>query len=179
MSRSQWYGDESKREDYLMVFVLVAPARVARVRAALRRYQVQGTRRMHFQTEGDQVRKRFLAGIAQLQAEHDLRVRVYAAAEGRDIDRRRVILERVVLDALEMDASWLVLERDDSLVGHDRRVIRPLRAKAGAADSLRFDHLRAVDEPMLWIPDAIAWAWCRDRAWRALVDPMITEVIRL
>ncbi len=69
--------------------------------------------------------------------------------------------------------------RDDSLVRHDEAAIKAARVKHGGKDVLRFDHLRGLDDPMLWVPDAIAWAWCRDRHWRSLVDAIVTDVVDL
>ncbi|MFN8074485.1 MAG: hypothetical protein U0Q15_03570 [Kineosporiaceae bacterium] len=82
-------------------------------------------------------------------------------------------------DLVTVGAERLVIEQDDSLIVHDRRAIKAERSRLRAADTLRFDHLRGVDDPLLWVPDAIAWAWCRDRAWRDLVSGLVTEVVEL
>jgi len=80
----------------------------------------------------------------------------------------------LVRDLVAAGGARPVLERDDSIIVHDRRAIRAARARA--ADLVRFDHMRATDEPLLWPADAIAWAWYRDRSWRALVDPIVDGV---
>lgn len=52
----------------------------------------------------------------------------------------------------------LVLERDDSVFELDRKVLyRAVRQSEGG--DLRYEHLRAREEPLLVIPDAIAWCW--------------------
>ena len=53
-------------------------------------------------------------------------------------------------------SGHLVLDRVDSLVTRDERTIKAARRKLAAVDTLRFDHLSAAGDPMLWIPDAIA-----------------------
>jgi hypothetical protein len=72
-----------------------------------------------------------------------------------------------------------VLELDDSLEAQDRLVIREQLRKADRQDALRYEHRRAYEEPLLSIPDAVAWSWCKSSRWRKLVDPLVTEVIRL
>ena len=167
--------DESKRDAYVVVVAVVAAGEVTATRTAVRQQQLPKTRRVHFQAEGDTFRRKFLGTLTQLP----LQARVYTATARRDLDARVGILTRLVPDLVQLGTSRLVLERDDSLVVHDQRAIKQARSLARAADTLRFDHLRAVDEPLLWVPDAIAWAWCRDRSWRSLVTPLIVEEIVL
>ncbi len=130
---------------------------------------------MHFQSEGDAFRRRFLATIEELQ----VTARIYTAGERNDLASRTAILSRLVADLVASGACRFVLERDDSLVVHDQRTIKAERSKLGAVDTLRFDHLRATEDPLLWLPDAIAWAWCRNSAWRDMVSRIVTDVVAL
>jgi hypothetical protein len=109
-----------------------------------------GTHRIHFQAESQRFRRTFLAGVAGLP----ITARVYTAQERTDRDSRRVILDRLVADLVEMGAERLVLELDDSVVRHDEAVLKAARVK---------------------LPDAMAWAWCRDRTWRSAVARLVTE----
>jgi hypothetical protein len=70
----------------------------------------------------------------------------------------------------------LVLERDDSLVAADRRVLYQQVQGQGLGGRLRYDHLRARDECLLIIPDAVAWSWARGGLWRKIVKPLVTGV---
>jgi hypothetical protein len=169
------FVDESKRDVYLVAAAVVAPADLTGARSALRAMQMPGTRRVHFQAESEAFRRKFLARVSELQ----VTARVYTAGGRTDLDSRRQILTRLVGDLVTMGASRLVIEQDDSVVVHDRRTIKAERARLLAVDSLRFDHLRGVQDPLLWLPDAIAWAWCRNRAWRSLVAGIVTDVTEL
>lgn len=131
---------------------------------------------MHFQSESDAARRRFLAELTRLHAAGNLSTRLYISDQPRDLDARITILGRLVRDLVAAGGARLILERDDSTIVHDQRAIRV--ARAGAADLVRFDHMRAADEPLLWPPDAIAWAWGRDRAWRTLVDTIVDGVTK-
>jgi hypothetical protein len=173
------FVDESKRQSYVMVAVGLGSAQVGSARAVVRGLRAAGTRRVHFQSENDMARRRFLDRVALMHLEHGMWVRVYVTSGRKELENRRAILTRMVDDLVEARADRLVLERDDSTVVHDEQAIKRARADTRAIGSLRYDHLRSSEEPMLWVPDAIAWAWCRDRAWRALVAPMLSEIIEL
>ena len=57
----------------------------------------------------------------------------------------------------------------------------------GPADREAFDswlrqdarHRRAFEECLLALPDAVVWCWAKGKQWRRLVEPLVTEVIRL
>jgi hypothetical protein len=169
------FVDESKRDVYLVAAAVVAPTDLNGARTALRALQLPGTRRVHFQAESDAFRRKFLGQVNELQ----VTARIYTARERTDLDSRRRILTRLVGDLVTMGASRLVIERDDSLVIHDQRAVKAERSRLLAADTLRFDHLRGVEDPLLWLPDAIAWAWCRNRTWRSQVASIVTDITEL
>ncbi|TCC12235.1 hypothetical protein [Kribbella soli] len=62
-----------------------------------------------------------------------------------------------------------MVERDDSTYEHDRRCLREATRRFGCHDTLRWDVLVAKADPLLWIPDAVAWSWTRGGAWKASV----------
>ncbi len=168
------YADESKRAGYVVAAVEVDASQVAAVRRVVAGLRAAGTKRVHFQSESDGARRRFLAELTHLHMAGQLSARLYISEEPRDLDARIAILDRLVRDLVATGGARLILERDDSTIVDDQRAIRA--ARASAADLVRFDHMRAADEPLLWPPDAIAWAWYRDRAWRALVDSIVDGV---
>lgn len=70
----------------------------------------------------------------------------------------------------------LVLERDETLVRHDQqRLIEAIRGH-GLADRLRYDHLSAHAEPVLALPDVVAWCWVRSGLWRRRIEPIVRAV---
>src|SRR5699024_4714763 len=40
-----------------------------------------------------------------------------------------------------------------------------------------YEHLRAKSEPLLWIPDAVAWWWVKDNNWRERAKPVVRNVV--
>ena len=92
----------------------------------------------------------------------------------RELDARNACLQSLVEDVADREVR-LVLERDDSLLEWDRRTLYALARRSGAVD-LRYEHLRAAIEPVLAVPDAIAWCWAKGGDWRRRIDPAVSEV---
>lgn len=72
-------------------------------------------------------------------------------------------------------AQMLVLERDDSILRLDRQLLYQ-QVREHDCVELEYRHLRAHEEPLLAIPDAIAWCWQRGGPWRDRVRELVTEV---
>lgn len=115
--------------------------------------RLKGQERIHFKSERDTRRRAICSALVTL----DIHVRVYHAAELAPKIGRPRCLEALVGDLAELPLSRLVLEEDDSTVRSDRRVLFDGTGKHGLRDRLTYHHLRAKQELMLWIPDAVAW----------------------
>ncbi|MFI9641273.1 hypothetical protein ACIG87_14620 [Micromonospora sp. NPDC051925] len=72
-----------------------------------------------------------------------------------------------------------MIERDDSTLKADQRLLFEEVRRAGIAGQLRYDHLKAHEECLLAIPDALAWCWARGGHWRTAVRAMVTESHRV
>ena len=59
----------------------------------------------------------------------------------------------------------------------DRRTIRAALLDAGAIDRLDYGHMRPSEEPLLWVADAVAWAYGVGQTWRRRVGGIV-EVVR-
>ncbi len=89
------------------------------------------------------------------------------------------VTQAVVSDAASFGAKSMILERDDSIVDFDKRVLFKEVRKWNHHEPIRYSHDRAANEPLLWVPDAIAWSYVRGGDWRRRVRPLIESVIRL
>ena len=89
------------------------------------------------------------------------------------------VTQAVVSDAASFGAKSMILERDDSIVDFDKRVLFKEVRKWNHHEPIRYSHDRAANEPRLWVPDAIAWSYVRGGDWRRRVRPLIESVIRL
>jgi hypothetical protein len=162
------FVDESVVSNYIVAAVVVPANGVTAGRRVMRGLLRGGQKRTHFYKESDPRRAQILAGIESLDAD----VRVYVAKKARSA--RLDCLSRMVPDLAAAGVSRLVLERDDSLVEADRKVLYQLTREN--APGLTYTHLRAKEDELLWAPDAIAWCWSRGGRWRERVAAYTTEI---
>ncbi|MBK9697661.1 MAG: hypothetical protein IPO80_09870 [Propionibacteriaceae bacterium] len=134
-----------------------------------------GQRRIHFKSESDPRRRGLLSELGRL----DLRTTVYQAKVGSDREGRRLCLTALVEDRLTDHANELFIERDDSIIASDRRLIRDHLARRSALDQLTYRHVAPGDYPLLWVSDAVAWCQQAGGDWLRRAEPLVTSVIRL
>jgi hypothetical protein len=170
------FADESKRNSFVLAAASIPAEQLARMRQVVTGLRLPGQRRLHFVGERDSRRLQIIQAFVQA----GLSATIYEASGIRDLKvARDAVITRLTSDALAQRAQMLVLELDDSLEAQDRLVIREQLRKADRPDAFRYEHRRAYEECLLSIPDAVAWSWCKSSRWRRLVDPLVTEVIRL
>lgn len=170
------FVDEAKRPGYLIVAAVVPAMNLAPARRAIRTLLLGNQRRIHFKDERDSRRRQIIDAITGL----DLTARIYVnTAKVAELEARKACLRQMVPDVAALGVTRLVIERDDSLLKHDRQTLVEAVAKADCRDSLRYEHLRAHEESLLSIADAIAWCWSHPSDWRKRVTPIISDVIKL
>jgi hypothetical protein len=106
---------------------------------------------------------------------------VYDATSHNDRGKGRALcMAQLVADLVTLDVERLVVETADAAVATDRLVLYDAVRLHGATDRLRYVHMRAREETLLAVPDAIAWCWSKGGEWRAsLRDGMTIDVRRL
>jgi hypothetical protein len=170
---SHIFIDESKSRGYLVAAAAVAANALTGARRELRGLVMGGQRRLHFNRESDGRRKLILDLVSDLAPT----VVLYdSSAHVSPKFQREACLKAVVGDMAIVNSRMLVLETDDSLVEFDRKVLYRAVRELGCAETLKYQHLRAREEMLLAIPDAIAWCWQRQGAWQSRVKHLITEV---
>ena len=168
----QVYVDESERRDYLLCAVLVRTD-VGRVRRAVRAMCQPGQRRVHFAKEGPARRRAVLSALAEL----GVQARIYRNPSG--VKRsRELCLDALVGDIATAGAERLVIESRATMDHLDDRVIKAALRRIGTGE-LTFGHASAHEEPLLWVPDAIAWAVGRGGDWRRRAEPLLDKVVDL
>lgn len=169
------FVDESKEKGYLVTAAAFLPGDLDKARRSMRGLIMSGQKRVHFTKEGDPRRKQILDAIFDLQP----RVTLYDASRIPRREQRGVCLDAMVEDLASFDTRMLVLERDDSLVEVDKRLLYRRVRELGCAETLTYRHQRTSEEPLLMIPDAIAWCWSRGGQWKTRVRSLVAEVCRL
>lgn len=171
------YVDESKAVDYLLAATLVEPARAGAARAAVRALVPPRQRRLHMRGEPDRRRRLILSALAELGTTTVL-YRAEPSRAATQIARRRACLASLVAD-LAGRCDRLVLESDESQDARDRRDLVDLTRATGCRHSLRYEHLRAAQEPLLSVPDVVAWSWARGGEWRRRASALIAELVEV
>ncbi|MBB5789708.1 hypothetical protein [Jiangella mangrovi] len=162
------FVDESVAGAYIVAVALVRASEVAAGRRLMRGLLTGGQKRMHFYQESDRRRSKILKGIEELGPEF----RVYLTKKRKHA--RDACLERMIPDLVAADVRRLVIERDESLVLAERRLLYQLTRDD--RPGLEYVHLRAKEDLLLCLPDAIAWCWSRGGGWRERVAAYTTEI---
>ncbi len=172
---STLYIDESKARGYVIVSAVVMPSDVGAIRKALDDLRKRGQNRIHFVKESNSRRREILSQLERLR----VTARVYDADARTDAAARELCLNAMIEDAVKEGVTRIVLERDDSIVRFDQRILfRELDAR-GARERISYVHETAAREPLLALPDAIAWSVARGGEWASRAAPLISETRRL
>ena len=156
--------------------VLIPISSLGPARRALRHLRAPGQRRIHFATESNERRRAALGAMAAIDA-----APVVFFADNRDqVAARARILPEMVADLRSVGVNRIVIESRERQDGRDRSVLFEAVGHH-PTPPLTYVHRRATDEPLLWIADAIAWAWGRGGTWRTQLAhlgmlPRVTEV---
>jgi hypothetical protein len=93
------------------------------------------------------------------------------------VTARRLCLTAMIGVLAQQQAERVVLERADGDLAADKRTLFQAVRSAGVEGALRYDHLRASEEPLLWISDAVAWCWSHGGRWREATHPLVRAVL--
>ncbi|GGU37786.1 hypothetical protein [Lentzea flava] len=166
------FVDETKEKGYLVTAAVVLSGDLVAARRTMRGLIMGNQRRIHFHKESDQRRKQILDAVVELAPE----VVIYDGSAHARRRQRDACLVQLVADLAESDASMLVLEQDDSILEADKKLLYRCVRELGCQDDLVYRHHRAHEEPLLALPDAIAWCWHRGGQWKKRVQPLVTTV---
>jgi hypothetical protein len=163
--RSHVFVDENKSRGLLLAAAACLSGDVNAHRRTMKGLLLPRQRRLHFFKESAPRQRKILAVIESF----GLDVKLYATPSDNHAGRARC-LNAIVEDAAEV-AERLVIERDESRLEFDKQVLyRAVRAH-DCVDTLQYELLAPHLDPLLWIPDAIAWSWAKGGEWRQLVTP--------
>lgn len=172
----QAFVDESQRGPrYLMGAALIDPRDLAAARARLRAMLLSGQRRLHFNQERPPRRRSLLSAMSDL----DVRVMLYESTEKQETARQQ-IMASLLADLVALGCKRIVIEsRNYSQNDKERRAIATAIRLGHAPADLVYDHMRAHEEPLLWVADAVAWAYGARGEWQPRVAGLIDHVRRV
>lgn len=143
---------------YVLASVVADPAACHAVRETLRSLTIQRGGRLHWRDEDRKLRDR----IAHAVADVDIAA---IAVVGSPIDNarqeraRRCCLERLLFELgdLAVNHTWLEA-RAPAQNSKDLRLVDTARDRGLIPTEMRVDFAGPREEPMLWLPDAVAGA---------------------
>lgn len=170
------FVDETKARGFVLVASAHLVGDLAAVRRTLRGLVLPGQRRLHMRKESPRRRRAIVDTMCAL----GLEATVYDAGRryGKEQAARAACFERLVLDQ-PPEGALLVVEEDESLTAWDRRTLYQLTRPSSAGSAVRYEHRRGVDELLLGIPDAIAWAWAQGGEWRRRIAPTVVANVEV
>jgi hypothetical protein len=168
------FVDESIRgQRYLMGCVLIEARHLTQARRSTAALVGEG-KRLHFHQELDSMRRTALELFATMPVSATLVVcnRGHGVSE---FHARDACLSELVRSLQERSVPRLTIEsrQDDR---DDQRTIAKSRL---SEPSLVFDHRQGLREPLLWLADAVTWAYGAGGRWLTLVEPLLDDVTEL
>lgn len=160
------FVDESKARGYIIVATASSPSLIHDYEKALRGLLKPGQRRIHFKSESDSRRREILSRMCKL----DLRASVWIAKGLPNKEARDACLASLVSECCRAQVSALIIERDESLMSADRRVIS--MALRGGMHSLQYSHSAPHGQPLLWVSDSVAWCYAKGGDWIRRAKPL-------
>lgn len=158
--------DESTRgRKYLICAATITTTDLTSARRELKALRAAGQRRIHFSTESDQRRRAILKEMSTLKTNSV----IYVAEHRNHVAARAAIVATAVAHLHQVGVSRLVLEAREGQDSHDRAVIYSVLGP-DPSPPMAYTHHRPASEPLLWIPDAVAWAWGRGGHWRTQIE---------
>ncbi len=157
--------DESiRRGTYLLCAVAVESRRIQLCRKTIASFSRANQRRIHFVKERTDRRRQLLSMMVRLPIAAG-----FFTAEGQQVLARQSCLQDAIVALANLPVSRLVLEMADGEFSRDRKTMTELRRKVPWLADASLEHMRAHEEPLLWLPDALAWAYGASADWRALL----------
>lgn len=161
------YIDECKGKGYIFAVNLVNPKSQTALRELLNKQLLPGQRSVHFRKESFRRRKALIKRISNM----GFRLVILKSVSSKPNQARQILIRHLVKVSPGFQIDYLVFELDITSVQQDSKLLSDLRS------SLNWDHRQRHQEPLLWVPDAVAWCLNRGGEWARMVRPMIVETI--
>jgi hypothetical protein len=173
----RYFIDESKAKGYLVVAVACPEESQRSVRRELGRLVLPRQRSVHMKLEGNRRRRLIADAVVGLSSRGVRATAVSVVGGGREHLLRERALREVVRVVGQAGGGSLVLDLDPTQVRRDRQVfIEAFREWEGV--DLTYRHSTLASEPLLTLPDVIAWCLARGGDWRRRIAPAVSEMRR-
>ena len=164
-----------------MAAVVADPVACDKARDSLRALRPGKAKRLHWRHESRARQEKVAALVAELDAFSIVVVGVPLDSRRQERARRQC-MERLLYELDQIGVTAVLLEsRDSALNVRDRTMAAALYSRSVISAALRVEFALPHEEPMLWIPDAVAgivnaYRSGGDAALRLIVGDVVREI---
>lgn len=163
------YVDETKARGYVLAVVFVPPRDVHKLRATLRGLRAAGSRSIHFHKANNSQR----AAVIDALVSSGVNAMIITNRTHPRTPPREASVRALARQAVRLDVSLIVLERDQTIERKDRRWLFEELNKT----TVRYEHRERHEDALLWAADAIAWCWQHGDPWKQRAAPLIAQQV--
>lgn len=169
--------DESKESDYILVAASIVASNVGTVRSQVKGLRHKGSKSIHMRKESPKFRQDIISRLVALP----VRTHVIESTDRslNDLERRFRCLEHVLAMCAKSATTRLLIERDESILKAERQFFIEAIRRHELHPDFRYDWLARDAEPLLWVPDVVAWSYAKGGRWRAAVGPLVSDSTRV
>ena len=160
--------DESKAKKFILCVVEIDQEDVPTTRVMVKRLRMKGQRRVHLAKESEPRKREILSTFNKAK----FMSRTYVAHGMSERYARELCLRQMVADLQQSEQYSIIFDADENHSANDGRVIRSALQKRGMLSQVEYRHQEPSAEVLLWIPDAIAWAYARGGVWRKQISDL-------
>lgn len=167
------FVDESKSRSYVLAGATCPISDLVATRRLFTKLLLPGQERLHFSKERD-ARRRMI--LEQINNSPMRAIIVTTPKKPTEIEARARALRRLVRQTNVLSIERMVIERDESTLLLDKRVLSEVTTNASESAALSYGWSPPRQEPLLWAADAFAWAWSTGGWWRDQVRSGVTPI---
>ena len=162
--------DESVQKSFVLVGVNFNASHVALGRQHTKKLLLLGQSFLHMKRESDARRKFLTQSIGDFPCNISV---IESRNSSSELSATRQELLRELAELSTTDVERIVLDRT---MESNRDLVTIGRSKIASAD---VHHVPSRQEPLLWIPDIVAWAYAKGGEFRTLVMQLNPQVLQL
>lgn len=169
------YIDESARNSYLLVGVNVDLSQIHNIRQSMRDLRTRDSLHIHMYRESRGRQEHILQVVSKLDV--SAWVVSVSSATAKDPEARNLAVKEIA-NVKSVHQSKLITFDYINRHRSDNAILRNI-AHGVDYQFPHYRHMNSRHEPLLWLPDIIAWCYGRGGSWREAVEPLVEEVIEL
>lgn len=171
----EYFVDENSSRGYHLAAALLPTAQKSEFRRILSGLRMPGQNRIHFVDERDSRRRLILTAITAFEPAITI---VETRTKNQKVAREDC-LKALMSHASLIGVTNITFELDESVLQFDKRILFRESQKVEPHRRVNYAHENPRSEPLLWIPDAVAWSFVKGGDWRRRISPLIENVIRI